>query len=60
MNVDLATQMVSLQSVQTQNSVQLAVLKKTHEMETNLLKTLMGSAPAAPPPGQGTRVDKQA
>jgi hypothetical protein len=44
----------------TQNSVQIAVFKKAHEMEANLLNSLMQTALSPPPPGQGTRVDKQA
>ncbi|MCP8882634.1 hypothetical protein NIM87_03920 [Devosia sp. XJ19-1] len=44
----------------TQNSVQVAVFKKAHEMEANLLNSLMQTALSAPPPGQGLKVDKQA
>lgn len=60
MNTDLAMQMITMNTVQTQNSVQLAVLKKSHEMQTDLLETLMQTAKAAVPPGQGLKVDKQA
>jgi hypothetical protein len=59
-NADLATQMVTTRAAQTQSSVQLAVFKKTHDMQTDLLETLMASALSAPPPGQGLKVDKQA
>ncbi len=60
MNTDLAMQMITMNTVQTQNSVQLAVLKKSHEMQTDLLETLMQTARSAPPPGQGLKVDKLA
>lgn len=63
MNTDLSTNLLTAQTAMTQNSVQMAVFKKAHEMEANLLNTLMQTAleqPAPPPPGQGLRVDKQA
>lgn len=60
MDSDLATQMVTMRTAVTQNSVQMAVLKKTHDLEATLLNTLLQSALAAPPPGQGLKIDKQA
>lgn len=60
MNTDLAMQMIAMNTVQTQNSVQIAVFKKAHEMQTDLLNTLMQTALSAPPPGQGLKVDKLA
>ncbi|UXN74697.1 putative motility protein [Devosia sp. A8/3-2] len=60
MDSDLATQMVTMRTAVTQNSVQMAVLKKTHDSEATLLNTLLQSAPAAPPPGRGLKIDKQA
>ena len=60
MNVDLAMQVLNTKAVQTQNSVQIAVFKKAHEMQQNLLDTLMQTALSAPPPGQGLRIDKLA
>lgn len=60
MNTDLAMQMIAMNTVQTQNSVQIAVFKKAHEMQTDLLDTLMQTALSAPPPGQGAKVDKLA
>jgi hypothetical protein len=59
-NTDLAMQMVAMNTARTQNSVQIAVFKKAHEMQQNLLDTLMQTALSAPPPGQGTRIDKLA
>ncbi|MFD2647570.1 hypothetical protein ACFSX5_07190 [Devosia albogilva] len=60
MNTDLAMQMVTMNSAATQHATQIAVLKKTQEMQQNLMDTLMQTALAAPPPGQGLKVDKQA
>ena len=60
MNTDLSTQMMQMNSMKLQNSVQIAVFKKAHEMQTDLINTLMQVSQAAPPPGQGTRVDKTA
>ena len=62
MNTDLSTNLLTAQAALTQNSVQIAVFKKAHEMESNLLNSLMQTAlnPQAPPPGQGLKIDKQA
>ena len=62
MNTDLSTNLLTAQTAMTQNSVQIAVLKKAHEMESNLLNALMQTAltPPPAPPGQGLKVDKQA
>ena len=60
MNTDLSMQMMQMNSMKLQNSVQIAVFKKAHEMQTDLINTLMQVSQAAPPPGQGTRVDKTA
>ncbi len=60
MDIDLSMQMLAARSAATTNSVQIAVVKKAHEMQTDLLETLMQTALSAPPPGQGLKVDKQA
>ena len=60
MDIDPATQMVAMRAAQTQQLVGIAVVKKQHEMETQLIDMLSEVARAAPPPGQGTRVDKVA
>lgn len=52
--------LLTARTAMTQHSVQIAVVKKAHEMQTELLDTLMQTALAAPPPGQGLRIDKQA
>lgn len=60
MNADLSTQMLAMNTIKTQNSVQIAVFKKQHDMQAELLNTLTQSAVAPAPPGQGIRIDKQA
>jgi hypothetical protein len=60
MNTDLSTQMLQMNSATLKNSVQIAVFKKAHEMQTDLVNTLIQVSQSAPPPGQGTRVDKTA
>lgn len=60
MNTDLSTQIMQMNSTKLQNSMQIAVFKKAHEMQTDLLETLMQTALSAPPPGQGAKVDKLA
>jgi hypothetical protein len=59
-DTDLAMNLLAARTAMTQHSAQLAVFKKAHEMQTQLLESLMQTALAAPPPGQGLRVDKQA
>ncbi len=60
MDLDLSTQMVALQSTRTQFSAQVAIVKKNHEMDMALINMVDQVARAAPPPGQGTKVDKLA
>ncbi len=60
MNSDLSMQMMQMNSAKLQNSMQIAVFKKAHEMQTDLVNTLIQVSQAAAPPGQGTRVDKTA
>lgn len=60
MNTDLSTQIMQMNSAKLQSSVQIAVFKKAHEMQSDLLNTLMQTALSPPPPGQGTRIDKTA
>ena len=58
--MDVAETMINLQAARTQSLVQIAVLKKSHEMQMDLINMLSEVARSAPPPGQGTRVDKNA
>jgi hypothetical protein len=60
MNTDLTMQVMAMNSAKLQGSVQIAVFKKAHEMQTELLETLIQPAQSAPPSGQGTRIDKLA
>jgi len=60
LDIDLTMQMLAARSAATTNSVQIAVVKKAHEMQTELLETLMQTALSAPPPGQGLKIDKLA
>ena len=60
MDTDLTMSMLAMKSAATQNSVQIAVFKKAHDMQTQLLETLMQTALSAPPPGQGINIDKLA
>ncbi|UYN98452.1 MAG: putative motility protein [Devosia sp.] len=60
MDTDLSMNLIAARTAMTQNSVQIAVFKKAHEMQTELINSLMQTALSAPPPGQGLRVDKQA
>jgi hypothetical protein len=60
MDTDLSTQMVALQGARTQFSAQIAIVKKNHEMEMALVNMVDQVARSAPPPGQGTQVDKLA
>lgn len=53
-------QMLSARTAATSNSMQVAIVKKAHEMQTELLETLMQTALSAPPPGQGLKIDKLA
>lgn len=60
MDTDLSMNLLAARTAQTHNAVQVAVFKKAHEMQSDLLNTLMQQALSPPPPGQGLRVDKQA
>jgi len=58
MDTDLTAQLLAARSTGTQLSFSLAVLKKNHEMDMALLQMVDATARAAPPPGQGLKVDK--
>ncbi len=60
MDIDLSMQMLAARTSATNNSVQVAIVKKAHEMQTDLLEPLMQTALRAPPPGQGIKIDKLA
>ena len=60
MNMDLTSQLLAARSASTQQSIAMAVLKKSHEMEMSLIQMVDAVARSAPPPGQGMKVDKTA
>lgn len=60
MDIDPVASVLAARTAGTQNTIQLAVLKKSHEMEMSLLSMIDQQVRAAPPAGQGTRVDKLA
>ncbi|WP_193334439.1 putative motility protein [Devosia beringensis] len=60
MNTDLSTQMLAMNTVKTQNSIQIAVFKKQNDMQNELLTTLTQAALSPAPAGQGTKFDRQA
>lgn len=58
--LDVATTMVNLLAARNQGLVNIAIMKKQHEMQTDLINMLTEVAKSAPPPGQGSRVDRTA
>lgn len=59
MNTDLAVSATLMSAAQTQNLVQIAVLRQQHQMETNLADMVAQAVQNAPAPaGQGLVVDK--
>jgi hypothetical protein len=58
MGIDVASAMVAMRSAATQQSASIAIMKKNHEMQMSLLQMLDEVVRSAPPPGQGTVVDK--
>lgn len=55
-----ATALVAARAAMTTQSTAIAVTKKAHQMEMQFIQTVDKTARAAPPPGQGSRVDKLA
>ena len=60
MDTDLTSQLLAARSSGTQQSATIAVIKKNHEMDMALMEMIDQVARAAPPPGQGLKVDKVA
>ncbi|WEK04485.1 MAG: hypothetical protein P0Y65_20295 [Candidatus Devosia phytovorans] len=60
MNTDLSMQVMAMNSAQVQNSTQIAVFKKNHELQSQLLVDMLQSAMPPAPAGQGLQVNKQA
>lgn len=60
---DIAATAVAMTQAQTQQTAQILMLKKQHEMQQSLVNMLSESVEAAKPPapsGQGAVVDKSA
>lgn len=61
MDIDPVASVLAARSAGTLNGVQLAVLKKNHEMDMQLVNMVDQQVRSAPAPaGQGTKVDKVA
>ncbi|MDC9826454.1 hypothetical protein PRN20_22180 [Devosia sp. ZB163] len=60
MDLDLTSQLLAARTAGTHHAISIAVLKKSHEMEMSLIQMVDQVARSAPPPGQGTKVDKLA
>jgi len=58
--MEIATQLAMMSAAKTQGQAQIAIVKKQHEMEMSLIAMIDEVARSAPPPGQGTQVDKTA
>jgi len=58
MDIDPVASVLAARTAGTQNTIQLAVLKKNHEMEMSLITMVDQLVRAAPAAGQGTKIDK--
>jgi hypothetical protein len=60
MDTDLTASLAMAQSASARFSAQVAIVKANHEADLKLVQMVAEAARAAPPPGQGLRVDKTA
>lgn len=63
MDMNIAASAAMMSATQTQNLIQVAIMRQQHQMETNLADMIaqaVQGAPAPAPAGQGTVVDKLA
>lgn len=63
MDMNIASSAAMMSAAQTQNLIQVAILRQQHQMETNLADMVaqaVQNGPAAAPAGQGLVVDKLA
>ncbi len=59
--VDVTAQLLAMRMAGTQQAASMAILKKNHEMEMQLVNMVAEAARSAPAPtGQGLVVDKRA
>ncbi len=63
MDMSAVSQALSMQSAQRQQTVELAMVKSSNDMQKQMINILdqgLANAKAAPAPGTGTVVDKSA
>ena len=61
MDMDVTTQLLAMRAGATQQAAQMAMVKKNHEMEMQLVNMVAEAVRSAPAPtGQGLVVDKRA
>jgi len=60
MDTDLVTSVIAARQSATLELAQLKLIKKQHEMDKTLIDMIDAVARSAPPPGQGTLIDKTA
>jgi hypothetical protein len=60
MQTDLAAQIVTMNAAQTRQLATIAVMRKQHQMQQQLVDLIDTVTRAAPQPGQGAHVDKTA
>jgi hypothetical protein len=58
--MEIAASIMMAEKSATLQSASMSMLKKQHEMEMSLVNMIEQVAKSAPPPGQGTVVDKSA
>ncbi len=58
--MEIATHLATMSAAKTQGQAQMAIVRKQHEMEMSLIAMIDEAVRSAPPPGQGTQVDKTA
>ena len=56
--MELATSIMATKQAATLQTAQFKILKKQHDMEMSLINMIDKVVKSAPPPGQGTQVDK--
>lgn len=60
MDMSLATSVLSMKQAATQQTAEMKILKKQHDMDMALIEMIDEVSRSAPQPGQGTVVDKLA
>ena len=60
MDMSLVTSLLSARQSATRDAISLSMVKQNHEMEMSIVNMLTEAVQNAPPPGQGSVVDKTA